>query len=210
VIFLKQQANTAPANDSSSGSLAAIDFANWYVLSTTSGKETKIEREIGNLTNNQYTLFVPRRELFHSFKGIHRKVIRPLFPGYIFVYKEILAILKILRNSPLDGRLHPLLFGHALAMVRETEMELLMKITGPTGLVKTSQAILCKDRTVVINSGPLKDLPGSILYINKRKRKAVLQVELLNQCMRVAVGVEVLNPACVSGPIQTIKQHNPS
>jgi transcriptional antiterminator NusG len=195
VVLLEHQAKRAPDNDSLSASITAIDFANWYVLSTRSGKETEIEKEIGNLTNHQYTLFVPRRELFHSFNGVQRKVIRPLFPGYIFVYKEIEAILKILRNSPLNGRLHPILFDHTLATVRETEMELLMKITGPTGLVKTSQGILFKDHTVVINSGPLKDLSGSILYINKRKRKAMLQVQLLNRCVRVAVGVEVLNSA---------------
>ena len=190
---MEEQNNSFFSDDGSKqGNTTKIDFGHWYVLSIQSGREMKVKEEIGNLTSNRYHLFIPRRELFHRFNGVYQKVIRPLFPGYLFIYKKIEALLTDLQSSHLNGRIHPVMFDRKFAMVRESEMALLMKITGPTGLVKISQASLCKDRRVVINSGPLKDLSGSILSINKRKRKAVLQVELLNRMVRVTVGLEVV------------------
>ncbi len=170
------------------------DFENWYALSTQSGRETRIKEEIENLTKNRYDLYLPRRELFYRFKGVYQKVVRPLFPGYIFIHREIEAILVVLRNSHLNDRLHPVLFDNEFAAIGGHEMELLMKLTGPTGLMKASQAIVDKDRTVVINGGPLKDIAGKVLYIDKRKRKAMLEIELLNRSIRVAVGLEVVDP----------------
>ncbi len=170
-----------------------VDFENWYVLSTQSGKELKIKKDIENLTNSRYNLYVPCRELFYRFKGVYQKVVRPLFPGYIFIHREIESIQTIIQNSHLKDQLNPLLFDRRFAMVKKPEMALLLKIAGPAGLIKTSIATLCKDQTVVIESGPLKDLAGRILYIDKRKRKAMIQVELLDRSMRVAVGLEVVN-----------------
>lgn len=177
------------------GGTTVIDFANWYVMSIRSGREMIVKAEIADLTGNQYHLFVPSRELFHRFGGTYQKVVRPMFPGYLFIYKEVEALLTDLRHSHLDGRLHPVMFDHTFAMVREPEMALLMKVTGPEGVVKVSKVISDENRTVIIKSGPLKDITGRILYINRKKRKAMLHVELMDRSVRVAVGVEVLEPS---------------
>lgn len=173
----------------------AIDFGNWYVISIKTGSEMKVKEEIANLTSNQYHLFVPRRELFHRFNGTYHKVVRPMFPGYLFIYKQIEALLKDLRNSHLDGRIHPVMFDRTFAMVREPEMALLMEITGPTGLVKVSKVISDENRTAIIKSGPLKNIAGRIVYINQKKRKARIQISLLNRSIQVTVGLEILNDA---------------
>lgn len=174
-----------------------IDFGNWYVISIRTGCEMKVKEEITNLTSNQYHLFVPRRELFHRFNGTYHKVVRPMFPGYLFIHKQIEALLTDLRNSHLDGRIHPVMFDRTFAMVREPEMALLMKITGPAGLVKASKVISDENRTIIIKSGPLKDITGRILYINRKKRKARIQISLLNRSIQVTVGLEILNDQSV-------------
>jgi transcription termination/antitermination protein NusG len=172
-----------------------IDYANWHVISIRSGREMRVKAEIANLTSNQYHLFVPRRELFHRFNGTYQKVIRPLFPGYLFIYKRIESLLTDLRHSHLDGRVRPVMFDRRFAMVREPEMAFLMKITGPEGVVKASKIISNNNRTITIKNGPLKDMTGRILYINRKKRKAMLHVELMDRSVRVAVGVETVQPA---------------
>ena len=174
------------------GGTMEIDFANWYVMSIRSGCEMKVKAEIADLTSNQYKLFVPCRELFHRFGGTYQKVVRPMFSGYLFIYKEVESLLTNLRHSHLDGRLQPVIFDHTFAMVREPEMALLMKITDSKGIVKSSKVISNENRTVIIKSGPLKYISGRILYINMKKRKAMLHVELMDRSVRVAVGVEVI------------------
>lgn len=174
------------------GGTKEFDFANWYVMSIRSGCEMRVKAEIAALSSNQYNLFVPCRELFHRFGGTYQKVVRPMFPGYLFIYKEVESLLTDLRHSHLDGRLHPVMFDDTFAMVREPEMALLMKITGPEGVVKVSKVISDENRTIIIKSGPLKDVTGRILYINQKKRKAMLLVKLLDKSVRVAVGIEMI------------------
>lgn len=174
------------------GSTKVFDFANWYVMSTKSGREMKAKAEIADLTSNQYNLFVPCRELFHRFGGTYRKILRPMFPGYLFIYKHVESLLTDLRHSHLKGHVRPVIFDHTFAMVREPEMALLMKITDPKGVVKASKVIADENRTIIIKSGPLKDVTGRILYINQKKRKAMLLVKLLDKSVRVAVGIEMI------------------
>lgn len=181
------------------GGTTEIDFANWYVMSIRSGREMKVKAQIADLTSNQYHLFVPCRELFHRFNGTYHKVVRPMFPGYIFIYKQVESLLTDLRHSHLDGRLHPVMFDHTFAMVREPEMALLMKITDPEGVVKSSEVIADENRRAIIKSGPLKDITGRILFINRKKRKAMLRIEMLDESVRVAVGIEMIRPE-VGGP----------
>ncbi len=78
------------------------------------------------------------------------------------------------------------------AMVQEHEMKFLMNMTGPTGLVKSSCAVLEEDDALVITSGPLKDLTGKIVYVDKRKRKAKIELSLLNKTIGVILGLEIL------------------
>jgi transcription antitermination factor NusG len=191
---LEVQHIMSPGADRVIGGTTEIDFANWYVMSIRSGCEMKVKAQIADLTSNQYQLFVPCRELFHRFGGTYQKVVRPMFPGYLFIHKHVESLLIDLRHSHLKGRIRPVIFDHTFAMVRETEMALLMKITGPEGVAKASKVISDENRIVIIKSGPLKDIKGRILYINRKKRKAMLHVELMNRIVRVAVGVEMVEP----------------
>jgi transcriptional antiterminator NusG len=163
------------------------------VLSTYSGSEWKIKRSLEELFGDRYDLYLPCRELFHAVNGDYRRVIRPLFPGYIFIYKEIEDLLLHIRNYRIGNRLHPVRHNYAPAMVGKDEMEFLMQMTGPDGLVKISEGIINENCTVEIISGPLKNLTGRILFINKRKKKAKIRINMLNREVQLTLGLDVLN-----------------
>lgn len=170
-------------------------FRNWYVISTYSGSEEKIKSSIEQIFGDKYALYLPRRELLHTINGKQRKIVRALFPGYIFIHEKIDTFIHDIRRHSIGSYLRPICQNFIPAMVRETEMELLMQITGDEGLVTISEGVLKQNHSVEIVSGPLKNLAGSIVFINVRKRKAKIRVRMLNREMQLTVGLEVLNPS---------------
>lgn len=173
-------------------SFTQIDCSNWFVLSTRPGSEYKLKKSIDFFSGNLLTLYLPRRELCHRIKGEFQIVTKPLFPGYIFIYKELENLLIKSRHSPLEKQLHPICHNNTFAMVKEHEMAFLIELAGKKGLVKASRAMVAENRTVTIIDGPLKNFTGKILYINRRKRKARIMVEMLNRQVPVTLGLEIL------------------
>lgn len=168
------------------------DYRNWYALSTISGSEQKIKKSIENLFKDRFNLYLPCRELLHTTNGRSHKVIMPMFPGYLFIYKEVEEFFSEIRHSCLNHHVHPILYGFRFVAVRAHEMEFLMKLTGPEGLVKITECVMDENEMVKIVRGPLKDLTGRILFINKRKKKAKIRIELLNRDVEVSLGFEIL------------------
>ncbi|MCP4119676.1 MAG: hypothetical protein GY737_30600 [Desulfobacteraceae bacterium] len=171
-----------------------IDCNNWFVLSTAPGSEYKLKKAIHVFAGDLVSLYLPCRELCHRVKGNVKMVTKPIFPGYLFLYKELEALLIKSRHSPLENQLHPIRYNNAFAKVKEHEMAFLLELAGVTGLVKTSRALVSEDKTVTIIDGPLKKNTGRILYINRRKQKARIMVEMLNRQVPVTLGLEILKP----------------
>lgn len=169
-----------------------IDFNNWFVLSTMPGSECKLRRLINTLTQRQVELYLPHREIYHRLKGNFKTVTRPLFPGYIFVYKDIETLLMKCRHSFLEGQLHPVCFNKSFLKVKASEMASIIKLAGMDGVVKTSRGIVYKDKTVIITDGPLKNYTGRLVFINKRKRKVKVMVDVLNRKFAVTLGLDIV------------------
>jgi transcriptional antiterminator NusG len=158
------------------------------------GSENRLKKSIHLLAGDQVSLYLPCRELCHRVNGHFTVVTKPIFPGYLFLYKELEMLLIKSRHSPLESRLHPIRHNNSFAMVEKNEMAILLELAGVKGVVKTSQATVAEDNTVVIIAGPLKNFTGRILYINRRKRKARIMVEMLNRQVPVTLGLDILQP----------------
>lgn len=170
-----------------------FDYDNWYVLHTFTGLEYKVKNTIQSLFGDSFLLYLPARELIHTIKGKSEKKILPLFPGYIFIYKKIDKLLNEMKRFHLNDFIKPLLCNDKFAKVYDHEMKFLIELTGIDGMLKTSEGIIQEDKSVKITNGPLKDLTGQIVYIDKRKKKAKVKMSMLNQEVEVTVGLEILN-----------------
>ena len=98
-----------------------------------------------------------------------------------------------MKRFHLNDFIKPLLCNDKFAKVYEHEMKFLIELTGIDGMLKTSEGIIQEDKSVKITNGPLKDLTGQIVYIDKRKKKAKVKMSMLNQEIEVTVGLEILN-----------------
>ncbi len=165
---------------------------NWYVLSTLPGSECNLKKSLDILFNNRFKLYIPCRELFYHIKGKQRKVIKPLFSGYIFIHKDINKFLKEINNAPFNDLLHPICHNSTFAKVHKEEMQFLMSITDFNGVARISDAVFDENKKVIITSGPLKNISGRILFINKRRKKAKILVTILNREIPITLGLNML------------------
>ncbi|MGD9824695.1 hypothetical protein [Desulfobacter sp.] len=60
-------------------------------------------------------------------------------------------------------------------------------------MIELSKGIIMEDEEVQIIQGPLKQLKGRILFIDKRKNKAKVRIEFMNRLLDVSLGVEILS-----------------
>jgi len=126
----------------------------WYVVRT---KPKSEERARSYLEQNGINTFLPWMETsqFNSGKAI--KMLKPLFPGYIFVQFDLM------QNYPLvkwgKGVNKILGFGKYPTPIADEVVSIIRSRTGEKNIVKRAYD-LSKNDHIRITSGPLKDLLG--------------------------------------------------
>ena len=166
-----------------------LSTINWYVLQVIGGKENKIEEYIQKLETDSLTPFLPRKKLKIRKGGQTKDVIKPLYPGYIFIIgkwnindaKKIIQLSGVVKF--IGGLFSP-------GTLKNEEKEIINKIT-KDGIAGFSQVIKENTKIKVI-SGPLKELEGVIQSVDRRKQKAIVNLPLLNSVVKVTLGFEYL------------------
>lgn len=132
-----------------------IDYQNWYAIQTMSGCEKKLVSTL-QLLLKKNQLYLPTRKAIHQFKGIQRIIELPLFPGYIFVYRNISESLDALYQANSRIVFKPVMANGKYLEANENEMKFLFEVTGEGGVIELSQGIVMENEDVLIIQGPLK------------------------------------------------------
>lgn len=165
-------------------------YSNWYVLQVKATREFYVKDIIDRYTPWNQKAIVFTREILHFKNGNYIKIRVPLFPGYIFVYQNIVKVFHILREILSNEFVKPICLGGNPAKVTEEEMQLLLSSTDRDGLFRLSSGVKAGDQTI-ITKGPLKKLKGRIMFINEKKRKAKLKMFLFNGVVNVSLGIDI-------------------
>lgn len=173
------------------------DYDDWYVLQTISRRESQIKNKIDKVFNNYFNMLIPLKELLHTKNGNLVKTIYPLFPGYIFLHKEIHAFIDEIVNIKLRQSIKPVCFNDKPAKVKPEEMHYLDSITNEHGIVPLSKGIFHEGDNVEILSGPLKNFNGTIIFINKKKFKAKVRVKLFNREIYTVLGLNLIKSTLI-------------
>ncbi|MGA1870044.1 MAG: transcription termination/antitermination NusG family protein [bacterium] len=174
-------------------SLSTIkDHDNWYVVQTLTKKEHHMKDIIDNIFDNYFNILIPSKEILHTQNGVLKKIICPLFPGYLFLYNKINTFIQKLDSIKRNHYLRPVCFDNTPAKIRPEEMEYLQTITNEQGIVPLSQGIFHEGDNVRILEGPLKNLTGKILFINKKKHKAKVNIKLFNREINIVLGLNLM------------------
>lgn len=164
----------------------------WYVLFVKGGKEA----EICSFLNEQgFNAFFPKKEVIHKKQGTRYKVIKPLFPSYIFVESDLvhkkfsckLSQLRLLKQ----GIIKELKYQDDIMALDESEKIFLKTLLDDEYIAKESVGAIVNDQ-VIINDGPLKGHESKIIHIDRHKHLCKLELMMLGQRREVQVSLEII------------------
>lgn len=163
----------------------------WYVLFVETGKESLIQRWIKVFLNSNscYSIF-PKRLVTEKRNGVIEHVEKPLFPGYVFInidmspknyysLKKIPRFFKVLNN------------GEYYSKLNDYDIEVILKLTQNSNIIDYSRVFI-ENSNIVICEGPLKGMEGLIKKIDKRKKRATVEIQFLNKSRLVNLGIEFI------------------
>lgn len=166
----------------------------WYVIYVKGGQEHKTTEF---LQNNSLKAFTPMKEKYHKKNGKLIKVQQVLFPNYIFIdssddyvdFSSKLNKLKLMNKSLIKELKYDLEGTPAL---HEEEVMILERLLGVNNVVATSVGFIEDDR-VVITEGPLVGFESSIVHIDRHKREAKIEIDILGSKREVKVSLDILS-----------------
>lgn len=156
----------------------------WYAIFVETGYEDDvcyiIDRVMPYLLEGiEYRLLNPKRRLIERKKGVRKKVIRKMFPGYVFlstnqIYdffkrtRGLPRIIKILRNR------------EQFCEVNWQEINQILEMVDREGIVDISKGFITGQQVQIID-GPLLGKEGIIRKVDKRKCRVKVEF-VVNEC----------------------------
>lgn len=165
---------------------------NWYAIFVYTGEEDNVKERLKFRLGEELRLVIPKRLLQERKDGKVHEVFRILFPGYILaqgditldtypIIKSIPGLVKILGDNNLPYRIDP------------SEMEVLSRLIAEDEIIGYSD-LLVESGIVKVLDGPMMNLEGNILSINKRKGRARICVSLCGKECTIDLGINLLRP----------------
>ncbi len=164
----------------------------WYVIQTRTGQERKIKTIIEKTFSPEVykDCKIIYYEVKRRYKGEWHSEKRLMFPGYLFVETDNIAgLFRSLRRIPELTKL--LGYGNDIVAITKEEEDFLWKITGGNDTVEMSYGIKDGDK-VIVKEGCLMGLESVIRKINRHKRRATIEMDILGTTRQVEIGLEII------------------
>ena len=165
-------------------------FPNWYALYLRSRYEKRVHED---LTGKGVETFLPLIEEVHVWSDRKKRVMEPLFRGYLFVKTDfrdrarILTTEGVVRFVGINGR---------PSAIPESEIDWVRRVIGQPMDVKREQYLEVGERVRVI-AGPLLGVEGIVIQKQGISR-VVVSVEAIAQSVSVQVPADLLEVIHVS------------
>ncbi|MBW2051412.1 MAG: UpxY family transcription antiterminator [Deltaproteobacteria bacterium] len=153
---------------------------NWYAVYTRSNFESKAYT---HLSQKSINAFLPKIQVTSNRQGRCRKILRPLFSGYLFVNIDLSPEnhLEIIKST---GVVYLVGINDKPVPINEEEIANLM-ILDETDQPLQDQAYLKKGDKVIITEGPLKGLIGFYLVNKQKVDRVVVSIDFLKRSLAV-------------------------
>jgi transcriptional antiterminator NusG len=173
----------------------------WVILFVQTGAEERLTRLLKKKLNaDEYLPFLPVKETAYRNKGVIRKEQKLLFPGYIFIQTEIedgliadklkLALMNTIGQKYIYSILH---YGDNKkdVVLRDKERKYLECLFNSNFCVMGSVGFIEGDM-IRVTSGALIGMESRIKKINRHKREAVVEFEMLGSLRKITLMLEVI------------------
>jgi transcriptional antiterminator NusG len=151
---------------------------NWYVLQTKTGHEDRVRIWLEN-KSECLSILLPKKEIMVASSGRKRKLLKPLFPGYIFVETELNDKFRYeIKNTP--GVINFISSGNEPIPVRESEIEYIMALVNDSKTPLPETTFEVGDFAQII-SGPFMGASGVINEIDIKRKKIKVVIDILGK-----------------------------
>ena len=159
-----------------------IMSAEWYGVRTKSRHEEKVNIR---LQKKLFDVFLPKLEVWSRRKDRKKRILTPLFSGYLFVRckltKEIwLEILKTFGVAYVVG------LTDEPTPIPENQINVIKKVLDSKIALNLHPYVNIGDQVIVID-GPLQVTVGYYVAPNHDKGKLILSLDLLNRSIEVEI-----------------------
>jgi transcriptional antiterminator NusG len=171
---------------------------NYYFIACRSGKEEKtrdhLSRLFSRVVDDEYAvqIYIPMRQMIDRRRGKKLFNNRPILPGYLLVASEtdLTPYAQDVRSvASCYGFLH---YVDKTISLKGGDREYASWIMHYKGTIKPSKAILKKGEPIKIIEGPLQDFFGTILKVDYRHSRALVEFEVADQVRRVSMPIEFI------------------
>ena len=153
----------------------------WRVLYVRPRYEKKVEKQ---LLDAAIEVFLPVHETLRQWSDRKKKVVLPLFPGYLFVHVDEKERMRAFEAAGVMKYVH---FSGVLAEVRTDIVESLkILVHGAPAAIETTGDRLPLGSVVRIKHGPLAGMKGNVVQY-RGSRKVAVVIEAIQQTVMVEV-----------------------
>ncbi len=164
----------------------------WYVIQVRTGTEERIRLQCRQKIRPSVMrrCVIPYYEKMRRYEGAWHKEEKVLFPGYVFLVSDDVdqlfhSLKKVIGLTKLIGT------GQEIVPLTMQEIALIKKLCGDAELAEISQGLI-QGGKIKVTCGPLQGLEGCIRRIDRHKRVAYLELEMMGRLVETQVGLEVL------------------
>ena len=165
----------------------------WYIVQVFRGQEKVFVERLKDACD--YYVFVPKRVVLLKRKDGLKKVLEPMFPGYVFIASDLdLMSFKIFYHQSMaviDGCIKILKYKDDIEAIYPHERQFLERFIDQDQVIDVSHGFVDGDR-IRIMDGPLVGKESLIVKIDRHKRIAWVEIALLGEQRIVELSCEII------------------
>ncbi len=164
---------------------------NWYVVQTIANKEISVKNKLEKLKIDSLLTLLPLRKLCIKRKGKFFWDLKSLFPGYFFINKQLKET-DIKMIIQLNGVIKILKNMKSPTKVPENEMKLILNMMDKDEHIPESRIFFKNDR-VIVKAGPLMNMEGFIISVDRRKKRITVRLPFFNTYKNIQLSFELIS-----------------
>jgi transcriptional antiterminator NusG len=136
-----------------------------------------------------------RRSLRIRKRGEWIETLAPIFPGYLFVEAQDISTEFFLKVKRIPGFFRFLLSNENIEPLSEGDKKLLSYFLSFGQVIDKSVVYFDTGKRIRVVSGPLKELEGKIVKVDRRKGRAKVKLDMFENEFLIDFGFEALENA---------------
>ena len=136
-----------------------------------------------------------RRSLRIRKRGEWIETLAPIFPGYLFVEAQEISRELLLRVRRIPGVFRFLQNNENIVPLSQDDVQLISHFLSFGQVVEKSVVYFDAGKRIRVVSGPLKELEGKIIKVDRRKGRAKVKLDMFEHAFLIDFGFEALENA---------------